>query len=263
MMKISEVAGKASKFAADNSPAILTAIGVTGTITTAYLTGKASIKASRILEQRDKKVTLDETHTNVERLPLTNKKKFMLVWMLYIPPVATGVLTITSIIMANRIGSRRAAAMASVYAISERALVEYKDKVAEKFGETKSRQVHDEIVQDRLNANPPVDGQIHITGNGDVLCKDEYTQRYFKSSMETLKKAQNDINYQIIHHDYATLSDFYDLLHLAHTSISDDIGWNNTKMLELLFSTALTEDGQPCISFDFGTVPMRFPGHGI
>jgi len=56
---------------------------------------------------------------------------------------------------------------------------------------------------------------------------------------------------------YASLSDFYDLIGLPTTSFSDEVGWNSDRLLELQFSTVLSDDGRPCISIDFRTVPIR------
>jgi hypothetical protein len=75
--------------------------------------------------------------------------------------------------------------------------------------------------------------------------------------MEALRKAQNDINYQVMHDSYASLTDFYSMVGLAPTSNSDDVGWNSDKLLELQFSPVLTEGGRPCISIDFVVAPVR------
>jgi osmotically-inducible protein OsmY len=262
-MRMSDIARKVSKAAADNSPAILSAIAITGTVGTAYLTGKASFRAAKILAdekfKRNIEVAKAPVSTSGEKADFETKEKLKLVWKLYIPAVGSGLLTVGCIVGAHRISSRRIAAMASAYAISERAYSEYKDKVVEKLGMGKEQGVRDEIAQDSVTRNPPVDNQIIHTGRGDVLCKDLFTGRYFYSSMEALKSAMNEINYQIIHSDSATVSEFYDKIGLEATSISEDLGWNNDRMLELSFHSALTEKGEPCLTFDFTTVPVREP----
>ncbi len=106
--------------------------------------------------------------------------------------------------------------------------------------------------------NDPVDKQqVIITGGGEVLCYDLYTGRYFQSSMETLKKAQNDLNYTVLNHQYASLTDFYSLIGLSSTKSSDDVGWNADKLLELRFSATISDDGRPCITLDFVVAPIR------
>jgi uncharacterized protein DUF6353 len=242
-MNLSDLAKKLSKFTVDNSPAILTAIGVAGTLTTAYLTGRASFKVAPILER--------ESSEN----PLEPKEVFYLTWKAYLPAAGSAVATIVCIILAQRIGMRRTAALAAAYAISEKAWDEYKDKVIEKIGENKEREVRDELAKDKITGSPV--SEMIIIGAGSVLCFETFTGRYFLSDMETLRKAQNDLNYKVQNDYYASLTDFYNLIELPRTDYSDEVGWNSDKLLELEFSTQLTEDGRPCLAISFKVTPIR------
>lgn len=235
----------------DNSPAILTAIGVTGTITTAVLTGRATVKATRILDNEEYILEMQDVP------PLDWREKVDRTWKLYLPAVATGMLTVGCIIGANRIGTRRAAALATAYSLSEKAFIEYKDKVIETIGDKKEQRVRAEVAQDQINANPVSTREVIITGAGDVLCYDAITGRYFESSVESLRKAQNDINQQILSSMYATLSEFYGLIGLRATEYSSEVGWNMDNMLELEFSTTISEDNRPCISMGYKIYPIR------
>lgn len=247
-MNLGEAFKRLEKLVVDNSPTILTAIGVTGTLTTAYLTGRASIKAAEILI---------DAETRLPGRELTSQEKVRLVWKLYIPAVGTAVVTIAAIIGANRIGTRRAAALAAAYSVSEKAFEEYRTKVIEKLGERKEEAVRDEIAQDRVKRDPVDDRTVIVSGRGEVLCYEAYTGRYFKSDMETLRKAENDINRQVIHDGFASLGDFYDLVGLPKTSVSDEIGWTSEKPLEIHFSSVLSNDNIPCISIEYRGVPIR------
>lgn len=258
MVPLGDLAKKLEKLITDNSPAILTAIGVTGTLTTAYLTGKATFKAAHLIGW--------ENSYHTERLVLgppatqrmSTKEKTALVWKFYIPPATTAVVTIAAIICANRIGSRRAAAIAAVYSLTEKAFDEYKQKVVEKLGEKKEQGIRDEIAQDRVDRNPVENREVIVTGNGSVLCQDAFSGRYFLCDMETLKTAENDVNHQIIHDGYSSLSDFYDMIGLPQTSISDEVGWNQDKLLDLKITATLTEGNKkPCIYVDYTVAPAR------
>lgn len=251
-MDIANLLKRTEKLTVDNSPAILTAVGVVGTITTAYLTGVATFRAAEFLSEEALAPLWKDKNT-----PLSMTDEFKLVWKFYIPPVTSGLVTVTAIIYANRIGNRRAAAMAAAYTISERAFSEYKEKVVDKLGEKKERAVRDELAQDRVDRSPVGKTEVIVTGGGDVLCYDVYTGRYFSSSMETLKKAQNDTNYQVLNDTYASLNDFYSRIGLATTKTGEEIGWNNDHQLELLFSTTMSDDSRPCISIDFNVSPVR------
>lgn len=243
-MNFTKLMRSAQRFTVSNSPAILTTIGAVGTITTAYLSGRAAFEASKQLER-------GAVHPD----NLSTREKFEETWKLYIPAAVMGTLTIAAILCANRISAQRAAALAAAYAISERTLEEYKDKVLEKMGKRKEQEVRDEIAQDRVRRDPVTSKEVIITGNGKVLCYDDYTGRYFESDMETLRKAQNDINRQVINDHYASLSDFYDAIGLPQTGVSDSVGWNLDKELELHFSTTLSDDNRPCIVITFEVSP--------
>lgn len=241
---------RVEKIVADNSPALLTAIGVTGTISTALLTAKAAFRSAELIIEAQNWQDLQELGHKLDR-----KEKIELVWRYYIPPVSTGLVTIVCIIMANRVGHRRAAAVAAAYSISQEAFTEYREKVVEKLGQKQEQIVRDEIAQRQVHENPPSTKEVIITGNGEVLCRDSFSGRYFKGNVESIRKAQNDINEQILGFGYASLTDFYHLIDLDRTAVSDEVGWQ--KMFTVQFSAALTEDNQPCIVIDYSVEPVR------
>lgn len=245
-MNLSNIVKRLGKFTTDNSPTILTVIGVTGTLATALLSAKAAIQADRIIEDEQRG----------RHVPLTPREKVGLVWPHFIPPIGVGCFTIGCIIGANAIGTRRAAGLAAAFALSEKAFLEYRDKVVEKIGENKERDLRDELQQDRVTQSSNL-GEMVVIGNGSVLCFEAFTGRYFLSDMETLRKAQNDINYDVNNNYYASLTDFYDLIGLPKTSNSDEVGWNVNSLLELRFSTVLSTDGRPCLAIDFVVSPIR------
>lgn len=251
-MTFQSMAVQAQKLISDQSPAILTAIGVTGTITTAVLAGRASFQAAEQLHRAE-----FDHFSNTSNEPLDAKEKVQLVWKNYIPAAATLTLTVSSILFANQIGTRRAAALAAAYGVSEKAFSEYKSKVVETLGKNKERDVRDSVAQEKVTKNPPPANQVIVTDDSKVLCYESYTGRYFQSSMEDLKSAQNNLNYQINNNYYASLSDFFDLIGLERTKLSDEFGWNSDELLEVSFSTAITEHHKPCLVLDFKVVPIR------
>lgn len=252
-MNIGAIVKRAQKATSDNAPAILTALGVTGLVTTAVLTGRASFKAAEIMAVRHHELVDSE----FEPLPFVEKMKVVgpELYKHYIPAVGTGALSIACIIASNRVSGRRAAALASAYSISQEGFAEYKKYVHKHLGDKKTEDLNKTIAQERVKNNPPA--EIYVVNEGEVLVMDTHSGRYFKSTMETLKKAQNDTNYQIISSDYASLTDFWDRVGLAKTAESDEIGWNTDAKLEVEYGSAITEDGKPCITIGFQTIPVR------
>lgn len=247
MHKLMDIILQTRRLAEQNSTVLLTAAGVSGTVATAVLTGRATLKSYWAYE--------DLVHQDISDGPVTKREIVAETWAFFIPPVAVGSLTIASIIAANRIGSKQAAALAAAYGISERAFSEYREKIVEKLGERREQSVRDEITQERISRNPQT-SELIVMGSGDVLCFDDYTGRYFSSSMEKIRRAENRINYEVYHHMYASLTHLYDLLDLRPTAFSNDLGWNMDHLLEISYGHALTEDGRPCLVLHFRNPPI-------
>lgn len=249
---------KVVKLAGDNQSTILTGIGVTGVVSTAYFSGRASFKAAELIERENLR-RIDTAMTDDPKPAMSKKEKVKLVWPLYIPPVTVAATTITAIVMANHEASKKIAALTVASGISERALQEYKEKIYEKLGERKAVEFHDEIAQDRVNRNPPPgkgNTQVILSGKGEVLFMDSLTGRYFLSSMEEVRRAENKINFEILNHMYASLSAFYQEIGLDPTPYSETVGWNGNELFEVTFSTAMTPDSKPCIVIDFARLPF-------
>lgn len=252
------LANKAKFLVNDNSTTILTSVGVAGTVATAYLTGRATFKAAKIID-REKHIeaeVLSSENSNGEDLELTLFTKIRLVWRHYIPPFVAGVTTITCIIVANKIASKKIAALAVASGISERALQEYKAKVVEKLGRKQDVAIRDEIAQERVLGQPVHSGEVIVAGAGEVLCYDMTTGRYFQSTVEEIKKAVNKVNHELNNFMYTSLSTFYDELGLPATTYSDMVGWNANQQMDVVFSTVLSSDNRPCIAIDFDPVPF-------
>jgi hypothetical protein len=252
-MTLADLARRASKFAVDHSPTILTTIGVVGTVSTSYLVGKASFEAADLIRLKEGvEGTQDDPR---ERL----KARVHLVWRLYIPSAAMGIATITCIIGANHIGSRRAAGLAAAYSITEKTFDEYKKKVVEKIGERKEEQIHDEIAQDRVTQSWQNGVEIYGAEIGE-LCYDKFSDRFFRGTVEGIRSAQNDFNHALIHDGYASLAEFYRILDIPAPIYSESIGWNSDKLLEIKIASVLTPQDKAVISIEFRQEPS--PDYG-
>ncbi len=250
-MTLPSIMHQAVKLTKDNSPLILTALGVAGTVTTAVLTGKAAIKADKIVNRNRRQFP------DMSFMDATPKQYVLETWKLYIPPMLAGVGTIACIICANRIGTRRAAALATAYSLSVKGYEEYKDKVVDQFGKVKEQKVRDQIAQDRMITDKIGSQEIFDTGGGSELCYEKFTGRYFYSSMASIKDAVNQLNHKVNTHYEASLNDFYDYLGLDNNTIGDELGWNSDKLLEVSFTTTIAIGDRACLVFDYTAEPRR------
>lgn len=260
MQIVNDVKQRAQMLLQENATTLLTAGGVVGTVATAVLAGRASFKAAEIIRDAELKAIhtapVDDTIAQ-DTMGLERKDKLLLTFPLFIPPVVTGGITIVAIVMSNRMNAQKAAAFAAAYGLSQRQLEEYKAKVAEKLGVPKTQKLEDEVAQDRVKNAWGEGGNIIIVGDGEVMCYDQPTGRFFKSTMQMIDSAVNAVNNEIIRHDCVSASQFYEELGLPPTTWTDMVGFNREGLVDLKKSTVLAPDDTPCIAIDFKTPPVE------
>lgn len=230
-----------------HSPEILTGIGITGLVTTTVLAVRATPKALKLIEEV-KKTEKKDSLTALETVKTT--------WKCYVPAAAIGVTSVACLIGASSVNARRNAALATAYKLSETAFHEYKNKVVETLGEKKERHIHDEIDKDHMEKNPVNKSSVIVTEKGNTLCYDRTFGQYFKSDIEKIKKAVNELNRQLLIHDYVSLNDFYDELGIPHIPIGDDMGWRVDRgLIEVDFGSQLASDDTPCVVMRYEVAP--------
>lgn len=245
--KITQFFNNSKKFLGKHSPEILTGIGLVGmgySIVSAVI---ATPKAMTLVE--NKKVELNVNH-------LTPKEIFMTVWKPYLPSALSFAASSVCIIGASAVNYKRNAALGAAYALSERTLIRYRDKVIDTLGERKEHEIRDQIAQDEVNNNQPSPKQIIVTSKGNTLCKDMISGRYFKSDIETIKQTINKLNRRLTYDHYISLNELYGELGLDDIKNGDLMGWNlDNGLIEPSFNACITEDDEPCIVFDVSISP--------
>lgn len=235
-----------------NSPIIFSSTAIAGVATTGYLAARASFTAARKIDNHE---LLNGVNPGWKK---QTQERAALVWKLYIPAAASGVVTIACVVGTTRVTNKRAAAAQAAFVLSERAYAEYRNKVIEEYGERKDKAIRDTIAEERVRQNPPP--ATLIAGSGSVICCELHTGRYFTSDMETLRRAENDINARLVRHDSATLDDWYYLIRMQPTTNSGDLGWNSDKLLSLEFTSVLDDNGRPCLAFEYNYVKPLYDG---
>lgn len=228
-----------------NSSLVLSGIAVGGVVSTAVLAIKAG---------EDTQIAYQDDFQEIG--PLSRTEAIRKYWLLYIPPAVSAALTITAIVCAHNISVRKQAAVASALVISEKTLYDYREKVADLIGRRKAEQAHEEVIQDRIDDRPPWDSEVVKTDNGNTLCYDTYTGRYFQSTKQAIDNAVNMLNNQLNNHEYASLNDFYGFVGLGSTAAGDDLGWNCNRLLEVSYSSHLAPESEPCLALYFQVQPI-------
>jgi hypothetical protein len=188
-----------------HSPEILTGIGIAGMIGATVLAVKATPKALQLIEERREELWEEgRTTITIDTLPPLEKVKT--VWKCYVPAAVTSVASVACLIGASSVNVRRNAALATAYTLSESALKTYQEKVVETIGEKKEQTVRDAVAKDKIDKNPVTNREVIILEKGNTLCYDAVSGRYFKSDIEKIKKAVNELNRNMRDEMYISLN---------------------------------------------------------
>ena len=240
-------------FTKEHSPELLVGLGVVGMASSAVLAVRATPKALDLIE--DKK---DELETN----DLTKKEVVQATWKQYAPAVGLGVVSASCIVLGTSQNIKRNTALATVYALSESTLREYKTKVKEIAGEEKAKEIDREVAKARVREKITVvetEGSeyIHHTGNGDTLIYDSLSGRYFRSSRNAVETAVNRVNKSLLDEYMMSVNDFYNELEIPTIGAGSLIGWKSDKeMLEVGFEADVDIHGNPYLVLSYYTRPV-------
>ena len=239
----------AERFLTKYSPGILTGIGIAGMIGATVMAVKATPKALYLIETKKEDAEVEE---------LTPIETIKTCWTCYIPATLTTVLSAVCLIGASTVSAKRNAALATAYSISEAALREYQEKVVEVIGEKKEKAVRDAVAKDQIERDPVTKSEVVIIdSNSNTLCYEPLSGRYFKSTIDKIKKAEIKLDRQMIQEMYVSLNDFYWEIGLDETDLGDKMGWNLSKgYMDLSFSSQLADDGTPCAVIVYGIPPV-------
>lgn len=241
-------------FLEKNSPQILTGLGVAGVVSTAVMTGRATVKAYDILEaERGRRLMAAQqageacTYEDVEHISWQDTIK--LCWKPYVSPFLMGATSIACILGAQSVNTKRNAALASLYSLTKSTLDDYQEKVKERFGEKKEELVRGDVAQKRMDAKPASGEHIIETGRGETLFFDSMSGRYFKHDMETIRRIINDLNHDLIGAMWVPLNDLYYAMGLEGIDLGEQVGWTVDELIDIKFTPKFADDGKtPCVA---------------
>ena len=236
-----------------NGSTILTCVGGAGVVVTSVLAVKATPKAMRLLDKAKKEKGEELTKLEVVKTAAPA----------YIPAVVAGASTIACIFGANILNKRQQASLMSAYALLDNSYKEYRGKVSELYGEDADDKVKAEIAKDKYEG-----GYLSDEDDGSRLFYDNFSGRYFESTIEKVQQAEYELNRDLSMRDYATVNEFYEYLGLEPIDGGDDLGWSTgmnfdyywqswidfghqkVPMPDDLECTIITMFSEPCLDWD-------------
>lgn len=193
-----------------NGSTILTVLGGAGVVATAVTAVKATPKAIKLIEVYEEQKGED----------LTTLEKIKVAGPHYIPSILIGAGTVACIFGANVLNKRNQASLMSAYALIDSSYKEYKKKVKELYGEEAHKEVTSSIAKDKYTDD------ICVNDN-KMLFYDEFSHRYFESTLEDVMKAEYNINRQLQCNGVVYLNEYYEFLGLDPSPGGTELGWSS------------------------------------
>lgn len=229
----------------ENSSTILSALAVIGVGATVYFAVEETPKVQSKLEAKEEE----------KGEPLTIVEKAAVVIPGYKKTAASAVGTVACIVGAQKQNLDKIAMYSASSMMFKDKLTELSDKIEEKVGPKKTREIMDAPAEDYVMSYPPADNNIINTGRGVSLCMDDLTGTYFYSDKVAIDRAVSKMRCIIAEDGCASKNQWLNLLYLDEVSDGDYSGWNNGKTkdfknpntFDIEFTSVVTPDGRPCL----------------
>lgn len=240
-----------------NSPVLLLGTTIAGVVTTGVLAAKAGYQARGIIDAAEGRY-IDPEEEPIE--PLTTQEKVQLTWLTFAPASISGAGTIAAAVGTHTVHTKRANAMAALYAVTSNKLDDMTEKAEELLGPKKTQELQNRVSQKAIDRNPQVeDNEVLMLTDGSELCYDDWSGRYFMGSVPKLEGVINDVNRRLIDYGSCSLNDLYDFLGLGPIPMGEDFGWSGEK-IDGRYGAVKTTDGRPAIAFSFHPAPKAGMG---
>lgn len=238
-----------------HSPEILVTVGVVGTVVSAVMACKATLKVNEIVDQT--KVDIEKIHTatetgiteaGMEYSVEDSKKDLAIVYVqtgvkfikLYGPSLLLGALSISAILASNNIHRKRNLALAAAYATVDSGFKEYRGRVVDRFGKDldkelryniKAKEVEETVVDDE-GKETVVKKTVHVAepNFGSVYARffDESCPAWEKNAEDNLyflMCQQSQANDILQARGHLFLNEVYDMLGMQRSVAGQSVGW--------------------------------------
>ena len=244
-----------------HSPEILVAAGVIGTVTSAVMACKATLKVNDIIDET--KETIEDIHYCIGKgLKTTDgeeytqevaNKELTIVYIqtgwkfakLYGPAVLLGVASIGCMVGSNHILRKRNIALGAAFTAMDKSFKEYRGRVIEKFGKdldrelrfnTKAKQIEETVVDENGKESTVtktveiVDPNVTHSIYSVVFCEGNtgWTKNAELNKVFLLQQ-QNYANDKLRLNGVLTLNEVYDMIGAPRTAYGQLAGWVYTE----------------------------------
>ena len=236
-----------------HSPEILAGVGVVGVVASTVMACKATMKLNDILEEsketRDKIKEVENNPAYEDKYTPEDAKKdltinymqtSMKIAKLYAPAVLLGSASLGCLLASNDILRKRNAALSAAYMTVDKGFKEYRQRVAERFGEEVEKEIRYNIKAEEIETTVVNEDGSEVTIKETVKTMDpnlysDYA-RFFDEfnpnwqndpeyNLMFLKSQQQYANDLLIARGRLFLNEVYDMLGMERSKAGQVVGW--------------------------------------
>lgn len=255
---VTRFAGRALLHGQKHAPAILTGLGIVGSIASSVMVARATLRLEDVVDKYEegKRLLNDRSYTQEHSLEEVRKDKIYLnitygkdLAKIYGPAITMGAVSIACILAAYGIMHRRNAALAAAYKILETTFNKYREEVVDRYGhdderviyESSLRKTNERAIEASSNDPHTLDRKVP---SQYARFFDEYNPNWRKDgsyNLMFLRAQQNMLNDLLLARGHVFLNEVYSRLGFPHTSAGAVVGW------------VLSDDGDNFIDFGIYT----------
>ena len=236
-----------------HSPEILAGVGVVGVVASTVMACKATMKLNDILEEaketRDKIKEVENNPAYEDKYTPEDAKKdlainymqtSMKIAKLYAPAVLLGSASLGCLLASNDILRKRNAALSAAYMTVDKGFKEYRQRVAERFGEEVEKEIRYNIKAEEIETTVVNEDGSEVTIKETVKTMDpnlysdyarffdEYNPNWQNDpeyNLMFLKSQQQYANDLLVSRGRLFLNEVYDMLGMERSKAGQVVGW--------------------------------------
>lgn len=192
----------------------------------AVIIGMISAVILAVKAGRESVDDIEEMKEELETDELTAGEVIRATWKRFVPVILILVLTISCFLYSTNRLIKRYAALSTAYALTESYMKDYIDVTKNEVGAKKEQMIRDKVMDKQVKRRPIAERGTIDTGNGDILFYDSITTRYFKSSLDKVKEAEEMLRDIYKSEGELKLDEYTYALGIGrYSSIGSYIGW--------------------------------------
>lgn len=230
-----------ARFLRKNAGTLLAIGASVGVVLTAIETGKAAIKAEKLVE------------LNKDVPEYDMKEKVKDCWQFYIPAAVLGAGTIGCIIGSNMLSRKEIASLSAAYVALGKSYQQYRRQVAERIGTEEEEKLRMEAAQETKAED------VQRDKDGDVirLFYEPASKRYFHATMSQVIEASYYFNRELATNGCISVNEWCNYIcadELPITPEGDQMGWCIDQLvydwdaywMDFEYDKQMTDDGLEC-----------------